>query len=251
MAKQSKSRSRWNSSLSKFKGLLIQYFFEFVILVLGITVSFWLNERSIQNIEKQETIKVLENIGMEVQDLKKYCRERSDTWEQDIQLYSTLLEDSLDVERIKELTTSKSRIEYNLIYYRAFEPPMNRYLSIINSGDIKLIKSDKLKEVLSRLHTYNFSSIETTVQYEKSIKGQLVQLLTSKHPSLLLAVDDSSVSLDKFSVMLHNAILQNPELRSKLRVQMKYFETRMSLLRLYVFALDELESELSRAQQEI
>lgn len=232
------------------KKIIANYFFEFVILVLGISVSFWLNEKSIANIEKQEAQKVLENIGMEITDLKKYCSERSDTWNQDIALYSTFLEENLDMEKIKVLTTSKSRIEYNLIYYRAFEPPMNRYLSIINSGDIKLIKSDKLKEVLSRLHTYNYSSIETTVQYEKTIKEQLVQLLTDKHPDLLLAVDDNGISLEEFAGMLHRAIQNHPELKTKLLVQMKYFETRKSLLQLYVFALEELESELQRAQEE-
>ena len=232
------------------KKIIANYFFEFVILVLGISVSFWLNERSIANIEKQEAQKVLENISMEIADLKKYCAERSDTWNQDIPLYTAFLDEQLDLDKIKGQTTSKSRIEYNLIYYRAFEPPMNRYLSIINSGDIKLIKSDKLKEVLSRLHTYNYSSIETTVQYEKTIKEQLVQLLTDNHPDLILAVDDSHVSLEDFASMLHRAIQQHPELKTKLLVQMKYFETRKSLLQLYVFALEELESELQRAQEE-
>lgn len=230
------------------KKQLIKYLFEFIVIVVSISVSFWLNELSIQNQENQETEKVLENIEMEIIDLKRYCSERANTWDQDIELYSSFLNEALDLKRIKNITTSKSRIEYNLIYYRAFEPPMNRYNSIINSGDIKLIESDKLKEILSRLHTYNYSSIMTTVEYEKSIKEQLVELLTSEHPSLLISANDNSVSLEEFSRMLHKAIQGNPNLKAKLQVQMKYFETRKSLLQLYVFALEELEAELSNVR---
>lgn len=225
---------------------ILRYLSEFILIVLSISVSFWLNERSIANIEQQDTVKVLENIEMEIADLKKYCYERSEIWNEDIWLYSTFLAPTLDLDRIKEVTTSKSRIEYNLIYYRAFEPPMNRYLSIINSGDIKLIKSDKLKEILSRLHTYNYSSIQTTVQYEKSIKEQLVQLLTSNYPNLILAVENSAIDLEEFSNMLHSTIMKYPELKTKLQIQMKYFKTRKSLLKLYVFALEELEAELKK-----
>ena len=35
------------------------------------------------------------------------------------------------IESIKNITSSKGRIEFNLIYYRDFEPPMNRYNSMI------------------------------------------------------------------------------------------------------------------------
>lgn len=230
------------------KKKLIKYLFEFIVIVVSISVSFWLNELSIQNQEKEETTKVFQNIKLEIQDLKKYCEDRSTTWNQDIDLYSAFLSETLDMDRIIEITSSKNRIEYNLIYYRSFEPPMNRYKSIINSGDIKLIKSDKIKEILSRLHTFNYSKIATTVEYEKSIKEQLVQLLTAKHPSLLLAANDNKTSLEQFSNMLHKAIQKDLELKSKLMIQMEYFETRKSLLRVYVFVLEELETELLRMQ---
>lgn len=232
------------------KKKLLIYFLEFIVIVASILASFWLNELSIKNIEDEETEKVLEHIEMEIVDLKRYCQERSGTWSQDISLYSSFLSESLDLDKIKSLTTSKSRIEYNLIYYRSFEPPMNRYHSIINSGDIKLLKSDKLKEVLSRLHTYNYSSIEMTVQYEKSIKEHLVQLLTSKHPNIILAANDNKVTLEAFATMLHSTIQQDLELKSKLLVQMKYFETRKSLLKLYEFALEELDSELNNVRNQ-
>jgi hypothetical protein len=121
---------------------------------------------------------------------------------------------------------------------------MNRYNSMINSGDIKYIKSEKLKEILTRLHTFNLSNIKTTVEYEKNLKEQLISLLTLKHSDLFLAGIDQKRNLKSYSEILHNSINNDLQLKSNLLVQMKYFKTRVSLLRLYIYVLDELESEL-------
>ena len=44
---------------------------------------------------------------------------------------------------------------------------MNRYRSIINTGDLKYIQSENIKELFSRLHNLNFSKVVSTVEYEK------------------------------------------------------------------------------------
>ena len=119
-----------------------RYLFDFTVIVLGITVSFWFNQLSIKKSDNKERVKVLNNIEKEIVEIKKYCDERLDAWNDDIGLYSEFLDTDLDIESIKKITSSKSRIEFNLIYYRDFEPPMNRYNSMISSGDIKFIKSE-------------------------------------------------------------------------------------------------------------
>jgi len=156
------------------KKYLLRYLFDFIVIVLGITVSFWFNQLSIQTKNNQERIKVLNNIQEEVEEIKKYSEVRLKTWNEDINIYNQFLKEKFNYKSIKEITTSKSRVEFNLIYYRDFEPPMNRYNSMINSGDIKYVKSEKLKEILTRLHTFNLSNIKTTVEYEKSLKEQLI-----------------------------------------------------------------------------
>ena len=137
------------------KKYIIKYSFEFVVIVLGISVSFWLNELSIDNQNEVERVKVLNSLKMEIQEIRNYTDEREKTWQTDLNLLNLLL-DPKDLnstsDSILKITTSKSRIETFLVIYRVFEPPMNRYYSIINSGDLKFVKSNKIKEVLSRLH---------------------------------------------------------------------------------------------------
>lgn len=223
----------------------LKYLFDFIVIVLGITVSFWFNQLSIKKNNDLERLKVLNSIEMEISEIENYTKERLNSWNDDIDLYSEFLSDKLDLQSIKNITSSKSRIEYNLIYYRDFEPPMNRYNSMINSGNIKYIDSEKLKEILTRLHNLNYSNLKTTVEYEKSLKEQLIQILTKNHSNILLIGDDNKTSLDNYSKELYNSIKADNELKTNLIIQMKYFKTRVSLLKLYNYTLSELKDELS------
>ena len=223
----------------------LKYLLDFIVIVLGITVSFWFNQLSIKKSNDLERLKVLNSIEMEISEIENYTKERLNSWNDDIDLYSEFLSDKLDLQSIKNITSSKSRIEYNLIYYRDFEPPMNRYNSMISSGNIKYIDSEKLKEILTRLHNLNYSNLKTTVEYEKSLKEQLIQILTKNHSNILLIGDDNKTSLDNYSKELYNAIKADNELKTNLIIQMKYFKTRVSLLKLYNYTLSELKDELS------
>ena len=118
------------------KKYIIKYSFEFVVIVLGISVSFWLNELSIDNQNEVERIKVLNSLKMEIKEIRDYTFEREKTWMTDLRLLNELLfprNDIVDTDSILKITTAKSRIETFLVIYRVFDPPMNRYYSIINS----------------------------------------------------------------------------------------------------------------------
>ena len=227
-------------SKKKLKGFK-PYLFDFLVIVLGVTVSFWFNQLAIKRNDNKERIKVLTSIEKEVYEIKKYCDERLAAWNDDIVLYSELISSEFDIDEIIKITSSKGRVEFNLIYYRDFEPPMNRYTSMINSGNIKFVRSESVKEALTRLHTLNFSRLKTSVEYEKSLKEQLIKVLTEGHPKVVLAAEDNSVSISSYASLLHESINQDEELRSNLTIQLKYFETRVSLLNLYMYTLDELD----------
>ena len=63
------------------KKYIIKYSIEFVVIILGITVSFWLNELSIDNQNEEERIKVLTSLQMEINEIKYYCDGRKRTWD--------------------------------------------------------------------------------------------------------------------------------------------------------------------------
>ena len=230
------------------KKYIIKYSFEFFVIVLGISVSFWLNEISIDNQNEVERIKVLNSLKMEIKEIRDYTFEREKTWMTDLRLLNELLfprNGIVDTVSILKISTAKSRIETFLVIYRVFDPPMNRYYSIINSGDLKFVKSDKIKEILSRLHNTSFSYVETTVEYEKQLKQSFLPFLSQNHPEIILARDDTSVSMKKYVDIISRSINSDKKLKANFIMVKRYLDYKLSFLRLYNMSLDDLEREIN------
>ena len=231
------------------KKYIIKYSIEFVVIILGITVSFWLNELSIDNQNEEERIKVLTSLQMEINEIKYYCDGRKRTWEMDISLLNEFLysiNKNFNIDSVLKITTSKIRIETFIILYRVFDPPMNRYYSIINSGDLKYVKSDKVKEILSRLHNTTFSYVETAVEHEKQLKQSFLPYLTINHPEVILARDNNKISIDRYSEILNDAINSDDKLKAKFILLKRYLEYKISILQMYMINLDDLEREINQ-----
>ena len=231
------------------KKYIIKYSFEFVVIVLGISVSFWLNEISIDNQNEGERVKVLNSLKMEIQEIRNYTDEREKTWKTDLNLLNLLLypkDLNSTSDSILKITTSKSRIETFLVIYRVFEPPMNRYYSIINSGDLKFVKSNKIKEVLSRLHNTSFSYVETTVEYEKQLKQSFLPFIAENHPSIIIARDNQNISMKEYVHQLVNAIENDIKLKANFTMVKRYLEYKLNFLRIYVVIMEDLEAEINK-----
>ena len=191
---------------------------EFLAVLLGISASFWLNELSIDNQNERERKKVLKSLQMEINEIKIYCGERKRTWEKDIDLLNVFLYDSnqvFDINSILKMTTSKIRIETFMVLYRVFDPPMNRYYSIINAGDLKYIISDRVKEKLSRLHNTSFSYVETAVEHEKQLKQSFIPFLTDNHPKVILARGDNKTTINAYAKILNDALQRDRRLKAQ------------------------------------
>ena len=230
------------------KNILAKGVIEFLAVLLGITVSFWLNELSIDNQNEKERIKILYSLQMEINEIKYYCDERKRTWEIDISLLNEFLYPSnriFNVDSILKITTSKIRIETFMVLYRVFDPPLNRYHSIINSGDLKYIKSDKVKEILSRLHNTSFSYVETAVEHEKLLKQSFIPFLTINYPDVIIARENNKISISRYSEILNDAIKGDDKLKAKLIILKRYLEYKISILQMYMINLDDFEREIN------
>jgi len=230
------------------KNILARGGIEFLAVLLGITASLWIDKNQKESDIELERIKILTSLQMEMNEIKNYCDERKRTWKKDINLVDEFLYPSngiFSVDSILKMTTSKSRIERFMIIYRVFDPPMNRYYSIINSGDLKYVKSDKVKELLSRLHNTSFSYVETSVEYEKQLKQSFLSFLAINHSDVILARDNTKISINRYSELLNDAIKSDDKLKAKLILLKRYLEYKISILQMYMINLDDLEKEIN------
>ena len=230
------------------KNILARGGIEFLAVLLGITASLWIDKNQNENQNENERIKMLTSLQMEINEIKNYCDERKRTWKKDISLLNEFLYPSngiFSVDSILKMTTSKSRIERFMIIYRVFDPPMNRYYSIINSGDLKYVKSDKVKELLSRLHNTSFSYVETSVEYEKQLKQSFLSFLAINHSDVILARDNTKISINRYAELLNDAINSDDRLKANFIMIKRYLEIKMTQLKLYMINLDDLEREIN------
>ena len=121
---------------------------EIIAIIIGISASFWISDISNERDKEIQRERALNSILIESDDIKNYCDDRMKIWNQDIEIYNILLKEELNIEKLKKIAVSKNRVEYNLIYYRDFNPPMNRFKSDINTGDLKYINSKTSKNLL-------------------------------------------------------------------------------------------------------
>jgi len=230
------------------KNILARGGIEFLAVLLGITASLWIDKNQKESDIELERIKILTSLQTEMNEIKNYCDERKRTWKKDINLVDEFLYPSngiFSVDSILKMTTSKSRIERFMIIYRVFDPPMNRYYSIINSGDLKYVKSDKVKELLSRLHNTSFSYVETSVEYEKQLKQSFLSFLAINHSDVILARDNTKISINRYSELLNDAIKSDDKLKANFIMIKRYLEIKMTQLKLYMINLDDLEREIN------
>ena len=72
------------------KKYLIKYSIEFIVIILGITVSFWLNEFSLNSQNEKERVKVLIGLQSEINEIRNYCTQRKATWKIDMNILDIL-----------------------------------------------------------------------------------------------------------------------------------------------------------------
>ena len=103
----------------------------------------------------------------------------------------------------------------------------------------------KIKEILSRLHNTSFSYVETTVEYEKQLKQSFLPFLSQNHPEIILARDDTSVSMKKYIDIISRSINSDKKLKANFIMVKRYLDYKLSFLRLYNMSLDDLEREIN------
>ena len=136
---------------------IFKYFIEFIVIVLGVSASFWVEEyrENLQN--KQERLKVLNNLKIELDEIDIFSQERKMMFSKDEKIVFHLMSEKLSsIDSLKEIITSYDEVNIAVIDYRGFGPPLNRYNSIINEGTLKFVESDSIKQLLSQLHNTFF-----------------------------------------------------------------------------------------------
>ena len=226
----------------------LRYFVEFIVILSGVSASFWVEEyrESLQNDE--EMYKVLNNLKMELDEIDTYCKEREIVFNKDSEIINLLTNNqSNSLDSIILLVDSTFEIEVAIIDYRGFRPPMDRYNSIINEGTLKFVKSDKIKELLSQLNNTFYYYVIANVDDEKTIQQKISTYLIENYPEIILA--ENNIPLNNYLKNLKKKIDNDLTLKAYLKTKSRTMYVKTFFLKEYNKTLlilrDEIEEYLS------
>ena len=118
-----------------------KFIFETLVIVIGISVSFWLNNMQENSNTAKKEVETLKAIKLNIIEIESYFSNRRITLddENDFTNYLSVHWGSLNLDSIVDVLQKGRHIKsfHNLFLdYREFHPPISEISSIINDGSI-------------------------------------------------------------------------------------------------------------------
>ena len=162
---------------NKFTKYLFYAIGEIILVVIGIVIALQFNNWNIDRIERQEEKKLYRNIQRQIEDDRKELTH----FKAINNYFSATYKHANKIIRAQDFTKSDSLalIAMGLSQYSDFNSSGNIYETLVNSGNLKLLKNDEITSSIQQLETtyINVNKLETI--HWDIIMNELTPLLKS------------------------------------------------------------------------
>ena len=219
---------------------IIKYILDFLVIVLGISVSFWVNKIQNNKENKINEIHVYEDIRMELNELTEMINERTDKFTFDLELVNKVLNEPLD-----------AKYNYNDLFvavtdYRGFEPKIEIYSSLKYDGGLKYISNTEIKVAINRFYSSNHI-IYFNMEDEIVVQREILKHLYTNYPLVLLNSDSKELD-DIYKInYFQNIITNDLTLRSLLKSKQRFMSMKLRGIDEYKFSHQELSNLIDKA----
>lgn len=150
---------------NKFTKYLFYAIGEIILVVIGILIALQINNWNNQRLEKEDEKKSYRNIKRQIEDDRK---ELTDVKAFN-NYFSATYKHANKIIRAQDFTKSDSLalIAMGLSQYSDFNSSGNIYETLVNSGNLKLLKNDEITSLIQQLeNTYIFANKLETIHWE-------------------------------------------------------------------------------------
>ena len=177
-------------SIKSLKSILLKNILEFIVIVLGITFSFYLEDN-----RKSEELKTLstdlkQNLLNEIFEIEKYMIEREVAFKGDQKLLRSLQDPTISFDSLFSIESKPVMYGAALFNYRGFKPPVAFYNSLVNDGKIRYLESSIVKEELDKMHTTSYYYVDTNVKDETVAQRKIMDYFQIHYPLLFIESND-------------------------------------------------------------
>ena len=204
----------------KVKKYLLKYSLEFLVIVMGISVSFWLSnyQESVDDAEKE--IQVYNDLFNGISSLDMGIKERTFAFKFDSDIIENLLGLSdFNKYNYDDLMTAVTD-------WRGFGQNQETYSTLKEEGSLKYIVSKELKVKLEKFYGSATNGIISNMEDDVIMQREILNYLNYNYPKLVLRsneYDDKSLILNFKSVLKKDLTLKSL-IKAKHRFMLNKYE---------------------------
>jgi hypothetical protein len=246
-----------NDKLKFFK----KFIFETSVIIIGISISFWLNNTQAKAENLRKEIQLLKAVQLNINEIEVYVlnREKKLTAENELMDYLSANWSNINYDSITKvlLTGGNTKSFHNLFLdYREFHPPISEITSIIEDGSLALISNNEIKLKIISLLDNHLEFLNQNVSSEIALQQEFRNvLLQSDNQEIKAILKTSQNELrerfyqeDDFTEKTRSELLAINKLNSgenylSLKIRQRFFV--MYYLGVFKTKLTELEEEVN------
>lgn len=166
---------------SKVKGLITKYLIEFFVIVFSISVSFLVENirEEIEKDKKRNLIKI--SLLQEIKSFENRLKGRIAAFRGDYNALLYVLDDNRNLDTILN-NISSGGFANPFFIARVFRPPNSIYNSLVNDGDINLLKSTMIKSLLEMTYVQVPERIKSWGEGESVIGKEIESYVIKNYP---------------------------------------------------------------------
>ena len=248
-----------NSIKDKFK-FLRKFIFETSVIIIGISISFWLNNTQAKAENLRKEIQLLKAVQVNINEIEVYVlnREKKLTAENELMDYLSANWNTINYDSVTKvlLTGGNTKSFHNLFLdYREFHPPISEITSITADGSLALISNNEIKLRIISLLDNHLEFLNQNVNSEIALQQEFrIALLQSDNQEIKTILKTSQGELrerffveDDFTEKTRSELIAINKLNSgenylSLKIRQRFFV--MHYLSEFKTKLKELKDEV-------
>ena len=160
---------------------------ELIAVVLGITVSLWVDDKRELSIIKKNNVKTLESLKNEISLRIDYIERKIIQYQRDVEVGEYVIKNwnNIDLDSIASKTKNGRGIVLTLKAYRAINLPVSIYNSLNSDGSIAKLDQDSIKIVLNDLYEVIPAHIVDGVENERVLYHSFNEFIIKNYPKIV------------------------------------------------------------------
>ena len=160
---------------------------ELIAVVLGITLSLWVDDKKELSVVKKNNVKTLKSIKAEVALRIKYIDRKMNQYKRDIEVGDYIIKNwnKIDYDSIASITKNDRDIILTLKAYRAINLPTSIYNSLNSDGSIGKLEQDSIKIILNDLYEVIPAHIVDGVENERVLYHSFNEYIIKNYPIIV------------------------------------------------------------------